>query len=124
MNKFDLGWLVGFLDGEGSFILRPIRKKQGYIRARECNIQATNTDRDTMERLARIAGGYSNGPYVWSKKVNHKPLYRWTLAKKIKVFDLLNLIKPYMSRRRQAQIELMLEYLRPRLRDLRRREDG
>jgi len=112
MNKLDLGWVIGFLEGEGSFICRQVRPR--YTTARECNIQATGTDRDTMEHLHLLIGGQLRGPYKWSKKPNAKPLFRWTLAKRKDVFDLLTLIKLHMSARRQTKIQIMLDYIKSR----------
>jgi hypothetical protein len=112
MQRFDKGWIVGFLEGEGSFICRPIRP--GYTTARECDIQATGTDRDTMEKLHKLAGGNLCGPYIWSKKPGAKPLFRWTLSKRKEVQKLLTLIKLHMSARRQGKIQIMLDYIKSR----------
>ena len=41
-------------------------------------------------------------------------LFRWTLAKRKDVFDLLTLIKLHMSARRQTKIQIMLDYIKSR----------
>jgi hypothetical protein len=105
MDIHDLAWLAGFLEGEGFF---SCQVRAGYGRIM---IGVTSTDRDVVERLARLVprsriyGPYTPEPDGLAKR----PQYRWRFGIKPLVADLVTSLRPLMCERRQAQIDAMLE---------------
>ena len=98
LDPFNLGWVVGILDGEGCFSLKK----------RSICITCGMTDRDTILRLqAVVGGGTLNEPLV---RENRKPNYVWNLSVREDVVGLLAQIKPHMSKRRQARIEELIKW--------------
>ncbi len=53
MNKYELGWIIGIIDGEGSIIL--MNRKYGR---RIPRITITSTDIEIMDKCKDILGGY------------------------------------------------------------------
>lgn len=95
---FELGWIVAFLEGEGWFGLR--RKEDG--RASPV-ITASQKDLEPLHHLKRLLGG---------------AIYRYDRRNKVSVWTatgllaqhVMQLVQPYMSRRRQKQMEAALAY--------------
>ena len=104
MNERQFGWLIGYLEGEGSFNAW----LSGCGRYLQTAIQVTSTDKDALEKLYDIVGGKLTGPYIPGGH-GKKPIYRWMEGRRDRVVYLLNLILPYMTVRRQRQIKKMLK---------------
>ena len=99
MSEFDLGWLIGFLEGEGYFALRGGRYPA---------ITAVNTDFCTLERCLDITGV---GLLTKIKEVEHrKPSRRWIVQRRLDVLALSLILYPGMSPRRQTQLDKVLSY--------------
>jgi hypothetical protein len=102
ISDVDLAWLAGFMEGEGSFILR----KREPVRRNLPRLSAQSTDLDVLERVQRIAGGTIAGPIIRGER---KHAYNWTLNRHKEVLVVATLLKPLMGSRRQSQIDVMLE---------------
>ena len=102
MKQRDLGWVVGILEGEGSFCLNTPMKK--YPHYRYARIHVGMTDRDVVARLAKLLGGNVLGPYL---KGNNRPMYEWQ-ASGTRAVPLMRLVLPMMGRRRRAKIREIL----------------
>jgi hypothetical protein len=63
----DIGWAAGFLEGEGYF---------SWNRT-AISVQASQVQREPLDRLQMLFGGRINGPY--SSK-NQNPYFRWSLC--------------------------------------------
>lgn len=101
MTPFDIAWLAGIIEGEGSFTIRP-----GGVQ-----LKVAMTDRDVVERMHAVAGvGFVNGPYI-SKRGNRKPLWRWDVHRSPDVARILLAIAPLMGERRRGQIEAAADKL-------------
>jgi hypothetical protein len=98
MTTEDFFWLVGLLEGEGSFC-KPspsMNKNCSYI-----TIQMT--DLDVMQKVAGLLGASChNGSKP--KKSHWKPVYIVRLKGK-RAVELMIQMRPYMSVRRQSQID-------------------
>ena len=103
----DLAWVAGFLEGEGFFSCQTSAK--GYVRVL---IGASSTDRDVLERLARLVPhSRVNGPYVPSEGSRGKKLtWRWSVCVRSQTVDLAEQMRPLMSARRREQIDAMLTH--------------
>ena len=95
MEDKDFYWLVGILEGEGSFC-KPPPSRQGspYI---SCNM----TDEDTVQRLSKLLG--TSYRKVLSKDPKHKDSYL-VQVRGYKAKEWMLLLKPHMSDRRKTQI--------------------
>lgn len=107
MSRADLMWVVGLLEGEGSF--------SSYIPKRSSkptrHIQCCSTDQDVMEKLAQLTGGKCHGPYRngSNSAPHHKVYWKFGIYKTELIFGLGEAILPHMGERRQGQIRKMLE---------------
>lgn len=94
MTNFELGWLVGIIEGEGCFTTST--NKQGiYPR-----IEVTSTDTFVVQRCFNLAGGHINGPYPQTGRFGNKEVWRWRLSTKAECVTLIELILPHLSERR------------------------
>ena len=109
MNNLDdlnKGWVIGFLEGEGSFIAWKSSKKYLYAK-----VQVLSTEEESLLKLQALIGGTINGPYQSSHSTvlrntkTPKPYWTWRISKQKEVLNFMNDIKPYLSKRRQKQIE-------------------
>lgn len=104
----DFYWLVGLLEGEGSFT------KGAPSAPNSPRINVQMTDEDVIARIAIMFGRKYNR-YV-SKNPKHKPTYV-VRCTGLKAVNLMVMIQPYMSIRRQGQIQTALDSYDPSFRD-------
>ncbi len=98
MKKADLYWLVGYLEGEGTF---------GY-HSFSPRIGVQTTDLDVIQRVAKLIGGEVKGPLLRDRRRN--PIwYVQTYGSKAR--DVMRLIRQYMGVRRKHQIMAVLDLL-------------
>lgn len=93
----DLHWLAGWLEGEGSFM------KGSPSAPSQVKVKAEITDEDVVQKASIILG-------VSYAKVNRitKPHYKptWTImVRGSNAIELMHLLRPLMSKRRQQQID-------------------
>ena len=93
-------WLVGLLEGEGSFIKGPPSRPYSPI------VQIQMTDRDVIARAAELMGTYVYH-CKYKAKAHHKTTYRAFLIGE-RAVQLMRRIQPHMGERRQQQIEAAL----------------
>ena len=118
VKVFELGWLVGFLEGEGSFILQKQAYKKQLLTFRP-QVFASSTDFELAERMGRILDDMKVGKLFVRRKLGSKG-YKDQLT--INVFGLkrcktlLDQIIPYMTdSRRKKAAETLLEFCDYRL---------
>ena len=102
MNLFDTGWVVGILEGEGSFT----QKMPTHYPIVSMGI----TDQDIAERLASLIGARVYGPYI--SKLGHKSTFQVVLQGK-EAATVMKLVSPHMGQRRQARIKEILNCQSP-----------
>lgn len=114
----DLAWLAGFLDGEGTIgISRTNGKnwKHPYLRPA---VQAPNTDRRAIDRMAEIIGAVTGKPpaiCVANKgEGNWKKAWRVRVSTQWELLLLLPAIMPYLVLKKR-QAELCLDFCKRRL---------
>jgi hypothetical protein len=91
MTEFELGWVVGILEGEGCFRAKALGRPLPTV-----TIQMT--DRDVMARLCKAIDANLRGPYE-----------RAPPSKGYKAERLMRLVLPHMGERRSQKIEETLE---------------
>lgn len=104
MDKAEIAWVAGLLEGEGSF-----SSAQHHGRGHQIGrVDMQSIDHDTLETLARITGiGSVHGPLA--PQPNRQPLWYWRVQRHNDVRALTELIYPWMGARRRRQIEAIWE---------------
>lgn len=98
MNDFEFGWVVGMIEGEGSFYLNNPSKNPSIV------IGITSTDEDVILRLQEYTGiGRVYGPYK-GKAENHRQTWQWVVAKRADAEALSEAIMPYLGERRKERL--------------------
>jgi hypothetical protein len=113
---FWLGYCVGLYEGEGTAsvqvmnVRNPDRK---YVR-----LVIRMTDPEPVTVAHRVWGGRLGGPSLspYEAKRGYKPKYRWTLASVNEALAVIAFMKPFLSARRQAQLQVALDAVTPRIR--------
>lgn len=96
MTEFELYWLAGLLEGEGSFMAGAPSTPNAP------RISVAMTDRDIIDRVAALFG--MTVTIRQPQKDHHKPSYVTCLRGK-KAIDLMTELRPFMGKRRQEQID-------------------
>lgn len=96
MDDKTLGWVAGFLEGEGSF-LHPNKNGSTVV------VCATQVQLDPLERLKNLYGGSIYLKTKTKGRPNEKPRYVWTITGK-RAANIMWSILSIMSPRRQYQI--------------------
>ena len=105
LSDFDLGWLVGILEGEGCFTAD---RHDAKYETRYLRITLAMTDEDVMKRAATLLGARVMGPYSHPVNRPGKPIYRLVLvARKAEVW--MRKLLPHMGERRAGKIRELLE---------------
>src|SRR3990167_2660157 len=120
MTDFELGWVVGFLEGEGCFACWVQKTGTPHTGgSRSLSVICDQVQKEPLDRLMRFTGaGKVLGPYTTNKPDgnNRQPIHSWR-AHTAAASQLMETIRPHMSPRRQAQIDkaLSLWKARPKL---------
>lgn len=105
MNKIDLGWVAGIVDGEGSIVLMP-----GY---RAPRVTVVSTDIEILKTLKILVGGY-----IYPRKDKRKHTFQawmWVVNSRF-ALDLLKEIAPYLRvPMKRARAECLLKNWKPRM---------
>lgn len=91
-------WLAGLLEAEGSF---------GHNYAGKPCVQLQMSDKDVVERAAKLMGGRLLGPYTRKARPSHKPMFH---AKRVgrPAAEIMRRVWPWMGARRFAKITELL----------------
>lgn len=98
-DSLTIYWMAGLLEGEGSFLQGPPSTRN------QPRIQIQMTDKDILEKVAKLWGVKVRGPYTPS---NPKPHWKhhYTLVKKgTPAIEWMQQLRPLMGERRQGQID-------------------
>lgn len=96
----DKFWLIGFLEGEGSFL------RGSPSAPNNPKIMACSTDEDVIARAAKILDcGYHS---IKKQKEHHKPCWRLRKVGR-KAVLIMQEIQSHMGLRRQGQIQRVLD---------------
>lgn len=128
----DIGWLAGFLDGEGS-ILMYLHSSKGKLTSCSPQVIVGNTEKRLIDEYARIlhaipAGVHlhtrhpdriSNGLYVDAESHRtgrkYKALYVASTSGVKRVKAILEVVTPYLRSSKQEKAQLIMEYIDIRL---------
>ncbi len=115
LTEFELGWVVGFLEGEGCFFTHTTRRSRGRLTKPTPRVQVGSTDLDALERLHQLLGGIGHiqrdkGRVREAAEAEGRwrPSWRW-LVSDHRACDLMRLVMPHMHKRRTAKIKEVLD---------------
>lgn len=96
-SDFDLGWLVGLLDGEGTFVWDS-----------SPTVEVTMTDEDTIQRAAELFGSsYWRHHPPSAQDKGWQVTYR-TRLRGSRAIRLMDELYPHLSQRRQRQVAAVI----------------
>jgi len=107
MEKHELWWVAGLLEGEGSFCLTaPKPSKPQY---RYPQVEINMCDLDVLERFVETVGigNKISGPHR-TRSAHHRPTYGWRVAGQNAAWLMVQVL-PLMGERRAAKIREVLE---------------
>ena len=97
LTDFELGWVVGLLEGDGTFTWTGVPR-----------IAVRMTDKDTVQRFASIVQESVLGPYEnVSDGAVRRQVYMCAINGR-KAVSLMGVLRRHMSHRRQDQIDRIL----------------
>jgi hypothetical protein len=102
MTDGELGWVAGWLEGEGNF---------GVVERRYPRISACSQDEDVVRKALALTGaGSITGPYRAASRDGfaRQPQWWWRVSKSSDVVGLLRVLRPRMHARRQREIDRAL----------------
>lgn len=103
LTEFELGWVIGIIEGEGSFVIN--RKPTTY----QASIVVKMSDQDTIKKLQEVTKvGTLDGSYKDRRNLSWKPMFCWRVQKKSDTLDIAYKILPYLSERRQMQLDKLI----------------
>jgi hypothetical protein len=91
LSSIDLGWVAGFLEGEGYF-----------SKGSSISVQASQVQLEPLERLQKLLGG-SIHKYSHKGKPTHNDFYKWGVHG-MTAEEVMKLLFPLMSPKRQKVI--------------------
>lgn len=108
MNKEDVIWLAGYLEGEGCFGAYAAYRRP---RSKRPMIQVAATDEDVVLKVSALFGQklYKRK----SRSANRKQVF-YTMCQGDKAVEVMTAILPYMGARRTQKIKEVLEVARLR----------
>jgi hypothetical protein len=95
LTAYEVGWITGFLEGEGSFIVQVQRSRRATL----VRIVAAQVQRQPLDYLQSLVGGSIHlrpTKHPWSL------VHVWALTGQ-RAVDLMSLIYPHLSPKRQLQ---------------------
>ena len=108
LSDLDRGWLAGILEGEGTFSATVRHRRSDNQTTVTCRIRIASTDRDVIERVARITG-YGRVYELGRPTVTGKRVFSWDIGKRDQVQAVVDAVFPLLSERRQQQILAMFQ---------------
>lgn len=99
MTETEAAYVAGLLEGEGCFDFNAGDPRYPRIRCE-------TTDRDVADKLVELVGGRIS--LSKRRQAHHKQAYMWFLNGRDNVEPVLVAIRPWMSQRRTAKIDELL----------------
>ena len=100
MTDFELGWLTGLLEGEGSFLAPPPSEPN------QPRFVLVMTDEDVVQKAAQLLE--VNYVHIWRPSNSKwKPAYKIQI-KSSRAVNVMRAIRPHVGGRRGAKIDVIL----------------
>jgi hypothetical protein len=102
----ELAWCAGFLDGEGNFGSYKERRPSTKLRFR---VQASQVQREPLDRLQKSLGGKVRGPYGPYSNTK-QAYYQWTVWS-AEAVAAVSLLRPFLCTPKIDQAEKAMELM-------------
>lgn len=111
LSPFDLGWLVGVVEGEGCFYCKDSksRLKSGKFVYPMCGFTVMSTDEDVMRRLEVLLDLQAKGPYYKDQEDKRKVVWSIQITGN-RAVAIMKTLYEHLSIRRKEQIDKALEW--------------
>lgn len=114
-TSYQLAWLAGIWDGEGTFSILYQRKRHGdaYI----ARVTLSNTDIAMINEILKILDSYNISGHLWKeepRKKQHKASYHITINKLKNVKKCAELMLPYLVNKK-PNAEIIIRFVNSRL---------
>jgi hypothetical protein len=113
MNKKEIAWLAGFIDGEGYIGITFQRKKENHRQSASVHYHPyliiTSNNLEILKEIKKLTG--FGHVYKLSRNIeHHKQGFQYKLTEMEKLNILLPLLQPYL-RLKQCQCELLISFI-------------
>ena len=113
---FELGWLVGALESEGTIGIHKANKSGSYYKP---IVKIFNTDMVFINRVCEYCALFEIGHYIHKsssiqREKKYKPVYSVTIGGYLRLLKFLNLVQPYV-RSKEKHVEVILQIINSRL---------
>lgn len=119
LEKWQLAYIAGIIDGEGCITLALSHKIINVGKVPSPIVLVTMTNLDCVTTLHKITG-VGRFTIIHGKRADsfqHKTAYRWNVRQRLEVYVLLKSICPYLVvKKRQADV--VLEFVKRRMQDI------
>ncbi len=111
LTSFDLGWLVGLIEGEGCFYRKDSKSnlQDGTYVYPLCGFAMMATDKDVMRRASDLLDIDLKGPYYKQQENERKVVWSIQVTGN-KAVALMKSIYNYLGNRRKKQIDAALQW--------------
>ncbi len=115
VTQIELGWLAGFIDGEG-YIGIQIQKGKSKYTTYQVAIQVSNTDMEMVLRAQTIIQKMGINPYIRThgfgdrNQPNRKTVYVLIIRRMKGVSTVLKIVSPFLTGEKRERAILVLEY--------------
>lgn len=111
LSPFDLGWLVGMIEGEGCFYCKDSKShlKSGKFVYPMCGFTVMSTDKDVMQKLAVLLDIQARGPYYKHQEDERKVVWSIQITGN-RAVAIMKTLYEHLSTRRKEQIDKALEW--------------
>lgn len=107
LNEYEIGWVVGLIEGEGSFTIKKTRRKNGY--SCQPQLRVAMTDKDVVEKLATLVP-VGNVLKAGRKTDGGKDVWMWTITNSQALIDFMITVRLLMGKRRRERIDFVLAH--------------
>lgn len=112
MKTAPIAWAAGLLEGEACFDIRPSGALKKDPNNKQVRVIVEMKDEDVLLKLQGIFGGTVVPVKCASKQnKNWAPYFKWQLCRREQVLPCLMAIYDYMSIRRQAKLDELIDFL-------------
>ena len=115
VTRIELGWLAGFIDGEGYIGIQRYKTKHNHI-CYSVAMQVTNTDEAMILRAQSIIQKIGVNPYIRThgygvrNQPDRKVVYVLVVHRMKPLETVLKKVTPFLSGKKQERAILVLEY--------------
>ena len=110
----ELAWLAGIWDGEGTFGINRLKRKNEKSYAYHGRLTLSNTSEEMICEIERIFGLLGVKAHFWREKTSRKPTHKKavhiTLNKQDHVRYVCEKIQPYIVAKKE-RVSILLEYV-------------